>query len=379
MSKSPSEILQAALVLAKSISLQELTKQLPHDALEDIATLVNNGEASKGVLTVVITSIVHKILDPAQDVRYHQDSMPAGYAGRTFDTKYVTPFIFQHFQRFAMRESGWLTRSLEQPHPYTLDYSGHIRNKPVKRAFLNTIDRVERDPALAALLLPAIFRLLLDQMPQGDQFPAMVDSDTPPSIIRIIRAVKQHFFYSYTQAGAARLPVLAIYAVYQLIVEDIKRYKGKSLDVLLSHTTADLRSKSLGDIQVLNSDGSVFEAIEVKHLKPIDAGMIRVAFDKFKGSSTIDRYYLLTTNEPNLKDEDAVMSAIDSFRPRHPCQIVVNGILPSLKYYLRLVEQPSKFLESYSRLIEQESKQGRIKSQHAQTWNEILRQVLAKS
>ena len=39
----------------------------------------------------------------------------------------------------AMAESGWLTRSLEQAHPYTLDYPGKITPKIVKEAFLEKI------------------------------------------------------------------------------------------------------------------------------------------------------------------------------------------------------------------------------------------------
>lgn len=35
----------------------------------------------------------------------------------------------------AMKESGWLTRSLEQNNPYELDFPGKIQNKNVKAAF----------------------------------------------------------------------------------------------------------------------------------------------------------------------------------------------------------------------------------------------------
>ena len=42
-----------------------------------------------------------------------------------------------------MAESGWLTRSLEQSFPYTLDYKGNISNKQVKQAFLKLIDSLE--------------------------------------------------------------------------------------------------------------------------------------------------------------------------------------------------------------------------------------------
>lgn len=55
--------------------------------------ILDNSERSKGVLTVLITSVVYKYFHPSQDVRYHQSSMQNGYSGRSFDTKYVTPFL----------------------------------------------------------------------------------------------------------------------------------------------------------------------------------------------------------------------------------------------------------------------------------------------
>ncbi len=61
--------------------------------------------------------------------------MQNGYSGRSFDTKYVTPFL-RKYEFPSMSESGWLTRSLEQPYPYILDYKGKISPKEVAEAFL---------------------------------------------------------------------------------------------------------------------------------------------------------------------------------------------------------------------------------------------------
>ena len=56
-------------------------------------------------------------------------------------------------------QSGWLTRSLEQPYPYNLDYNGKISDKVVKEAFLNILDFVEKNPRSAKNIL----RLLLNE------------------------------------------------------------------------------------------------------------------------------------------------------------------------------------------------------------------------
>jgi DNA (cytosine-5)-methyltransferase 1 len=60
-------------------------------------------------------------------------------------TLYITPTL-KELGLPSMAESGWLTRSLEQPYPYNLDYQGKISNKAVKKAFLNIIDYVESRP-----------------------------------------------------------------------------------------------------------------------------------------------------------------------------------------------------------------------------------------
>jgi DNA (cytosine-5)-methyltransferase 1 len=39
----------------------------------------------KGVFTVLVTLITHKILHPIQDIRKHQTSMNGGFSGRSID------------------------------------------------------------------------------------------------------------------------------------------------------------------------------------------------------------------------------------------------------------------------------------------------------
>ena len=114
-----------------------------------VETIVEKAESQKAVLTVLITSLAKKIETPTQDIRYHKKELPNGYSGRSFDTSYVTPFIAEKFQRFAMKSgSGWLTRSLEQAHPYTLTYPGRILDKAVREAFLQILNDIEEKPKL---------------------------------------------------------------------------------------------------------------------------------------------------------------------------------------------------------------------------------------
>lgn len=376
MLQTPQAILQSALDKAQVESLPNILNQLSDETIQELKVIVDNAESLKAVLGVTLTSIVYKIYQPLQDIRFHQENMPEGYSGRTFDTKFVTPFLQNHFSHFAMAESSWLTRSLEQPFPYTLDYQGKIRNKQLKVAFLSLLDRLQKEKDIAGKLIVALFALMIEKSAAHQSLFAASEVLGNLTISKIVEAVGQHIFYRYRISGAARLPVLAIYAVYELLMQDVKRYEGKSLAPLELHTSPDSRSTALGDIEVLNADGTCFEAVEIKHRKPISAGMIGIVFRKIQ-SKSVDRYYVLTTNEPNVDHALEVTKKLAEIRKINSCQIIVNGVLPSLKYYLRLVSEPADFIDLYTRLLESEfNRASGIKSEHLKTWTEIRQNIL---
>lgn len=60
------------------------------------------------------------------------------------------------------------------------------------------------------------------------------------------------------------------------------------------------------------------------------------------------------------------ISEIDN---NHGCQIIINGTIPTLKYYLRLISSLDKFINKYSMLIESDSE---LQIDHKIKWNEIL-------
>lgn len=299
--------------------------------------------------------------------------MRSGYSGRTFDTKYVTPFLKSKFPHFAMAESAWLTRSLEQPRPFTLNFPGKIRNPVLKAAFLKTLDRVQTNNDLAYKFLVAMIGLMLEAAEKDDSLFAQVQVESDITIAKIMDAISQHIRYKYGRGviGTARLPVLAIYSVYNLLLPDVKRYAGKILLPLESHTSPDSRSNSLGDIDVSNLDTTPFESVEIKHNKPITADMIGVVYRKIKNTE-INRYYILTTSEPNFDDYESIKQEIGKYRKVHPCEIVVNGVIPSLKYYLRLISNPQDIIGEYTKWLEFEYRRASgIKREHLQVWQEI--------
>lgn len=378
MPQTPIEIMESAYERARRKPLKNLLADLPSEAVPDLKIIADSAETQKAVLGVTLTSLVYKVYDPRQDIRKHQEGMQGGYSGRTFDTKYVTPFLKGRFPHFAMAESAWLTRSLEQPRPYNLNFPGRIRNKALKLAFLNTLDRVQTDSALAPKLLVALMGLMFEAVEKDSALLVNVQVAGRVTIAKIIDAIGRHIRYNYGRGvvGTARLPVLAVYSVYNLLMSDVKRYSGKTLLPLASHTSPDYRSKSLGDIDVNNADNSCFESVEIKHNKPITPDMIGVAYRKIKNTQ-IDRYYILTTSEPNFDDYESVMQEIEKYKKVHSCQIIVNGVIPSLKYYMRLVSDPQDIIAEYTKWLEYEfHRASGIKREHLRVWREIRQNVL---
>ena len=93
--------------------------------------------------------------------------------------------------------------------------------------------------------------------------------------------------------GTARLPVLAVNALLMCICREFPRYSDKQLLPLSSHTSADSRSGSVGDIEIFDQNGTVFEAYEVKHNIEINRAIIDTAKEK-----------ILSTTIKNIIDQN---------------------------------------------------------------------------
>lgn len=54
---------------------------------------------------------------------------------------------------------------------------------------------------------------------------------------------------------------------------------------------------------------------------------------------------------------------------KHGCQIIINGLIPTLKYYLRLIEDLNMFIINYSKAIESDNELQKV---HKEKWNELI-------
>ncbi len=352
-------------------SLNLKNTSLTEEQRENVQTIVNYEENLKGVFTVLVTSLVYKTLHPEQDIRNHQANMENGYSGRTFDTNYITPFLKEKSFLGAMKESGWLTRSLEQSLPYNLDFPGKINNLRVKDAFLHILNDVEINKANPYEYLLYLFNLSIRERDRKAIVIATpIVKESKMSIDEILNILNNHFYYSNNIKGTSILPVVALYSIYQCITQEVARFNGKFLEPLSSHYSCDKSSKNAGDIVIRNPDGSLYEVVEVKFDIPPTSIMVEDGYKKIYNTS-IQRYYILSTAYPKEDELEKIQSKINTIRNKHGCQIIVNGVFNTLKYYLRLMWDTDKFMTSYINNIQHNSE---LNYEHKNILNQLIGQ-----
>lgn len=328
-------------------------------------------QQASAVFTNIVTCLAVKAARPTVDVRYHQvqiqgfTARAAGFNFRGVSETAVYPWLNRN--RFEGAKSGWQTRTLERPKPYTLDYDENIGS--VKNEFLTVFDEIEEHLASAE---QALLYLIHKQVLRREQVKIILSVPKTQDISTIVELFRRHFFQKYGGAkGASRLPVLALHAIYSVMVPELKRYQGKSVKALEEHSAADSQTGSLGDIEVSdNLSGEIFEAVEVKHGLPITeavaAGVQEKVMDK-----DISRYYILTTHERCEPDQGAA-KIMENIKAVYNCQVIANGVIPTLRYYLRLLDDPSAVFPAYVSLLQAEKA---IAHEHRTAWNTVVMSI----
>jgi DNA (cytosine-5)-methyltransferase 1 len=339
---------------------------LNKSAAEGIETIINNLGKNKYLYSILITCLVEKLVHPHQDIRYAQDRLEGGYSNRSTDATNVTPFLKRHGLTACAASGAESGRTFERPFPYTLDYQGSPKGQGNKEAFLGLLHAVQVEGVEP---LPCI--VLLMALDLKNKQKAVYEYPQPKglTIQEIFDAVITH----YQQAkghGRARLPVLAIQAIYQCLTVELSRYANTTLRNPPNRHTANDKEGWIGDVQIDRLDGSPFEGVEVKSDISITSDMVSSLPRKLAGQF-VDRYYILSTAKQYIaKDQmEEVMQVVEQVRQQTGCQIIVNGLNHSLWYYLRLISDANQFLKNYTEQIETDSD---VQNEHRKIWAQVL-------
>ena len=365
--------LDEALAVAESKWAEELEPclNLSERMLAALKSLSENAQRASAAFTNIVTCLAIKACRPVIDIRYHQAQIQsettrgAGFNFRGISEVVIHPWLSHH--RFEGAKSGWQTRTLERPKPYTMDYDENIGF--VKDEFLSIFDEVENNSQPAE---DALIYLVYAQVVKREQRKITLSIPKIQDIAAIVELFRMHFFYKYKASkGASRLPVLALHAIYSVLVPEVRRYQGKTLRKLQEHSAADSQTGSIGDIEVVdNESGEVFEAVEVKHDIPISEGIAADVQQKVMDKA-ITRYYILTTHEKCDTDECA-KRVIRNIKAVYNCQVIANGVMPSLRYYLRMLEDPSDVFPAYIELLNSDKA---VAHEHRTAWNEVVKNL----
>lgn len=334
------------------------------ECLKELSRL--STKASTG-FTNIVTCLAIKAALPNVDVRYHQiqiqsqTNRPAGFNFRSISEKIIYPWL--NSNNFEGAKSGWQTRTFERPKPYMMNYDENIGD--IKECFLKTFNFLEVNNESAS---DALAFLIECQMILRESKKIILSVPRTQDIILIVDLFKRHFFHSYRASkGASRLPVLALYAVYEVLIEQVERYKGMQLKELEEHSAADVQTGAVGDIEIVYSDTQeVFEAVEVKHDIALNEVIVQDVVRKIMDKS-LDRYYILTTHK-NCEPDEELSVKISRVKNLYDCQLIANGLIPSLKYYLRMLSDPSLVFPKYVELLVKDKS---IKHEHREIWNKL--------
>jgi DNA (cytosine-5)-methyltransferase 1 len=331
-----------------------------HSDIEQLGSKRHNGRG------VVITLAACKIAKPAQDVRAHKAEHPGGFNARGIDTDVVVPLLRDCGLANA-GESHWLTQVFSGL-AFTPDQTLKTQPKAVGEIVPRLVCAINSArPAEIANALCALLVLLIEERNKG-QVPLTKPKGL--TIARAIRLLEDHFGGSF-KSGGPRLPQLAVYSVYECFVRESKRYEGHSLVPLERLKTANRKSGTLGDVDVLLGKRTV-EAVEIKFGMTADARHVSDAIEKIK-TADVRRYYILATDGIKSGDEEEIAERVGAFYRSNGCEIIVNGIFETIRYYLRLVGSVDEFIARY---VDHLASDDDLNYEHRTAWNDVCEQAV---
>jgi DNA (cytosine-5)-methyltransferase 1 len=365
------EILEQAYKKSSKLN----TDAIPSIIKKDIDILIANIESNKSLVSALTTSLLKKIITPKQDIRLHRTDFANGYSARVLDTHITSPFFKNYFPKYANKESAFLTLATREKIKWTKKDGKNlkIRNIKLKEAFINILDQIETfKQSPEKYLVYLFFSLIKLSKSNEDLFQRAAQQGTENSSSLNINIILSMLTKHFQVKKSSRLPVIAIYSIYEVLFDKFDRYKNKKLVPLQVHTSSD--KHGFGDIEIYTKDRKPFEIVEIKHNIPIDEYLI---FDVIKKISKIelDRYYILTTFQDSFKnttEEKKISDIILKIKKERGIDIIANGILTTLKYYLRFIDNYDDFLKCYTtNLINDAKVSTEIKDFHIKEWNKI--------
>lgn len=339
--------------------LNDLIGSVGKEAAATFIELAGINHAARGA---ALTLAVYKVINPQQDIRNHKSEYENGFSARGVDTKVTVPFLIKHGLPYNV-ETHWLSQTLSFAGPFMPDLV--LKTVPKKAgpslvAAANLIEAATDEQLKKYIIL--ILEKMIEERNKGN-IPLTRPKNL--SIDQVMELLHRHFSATYKK-NAPRLPQVAIYAIYQCLMTDVERYSSFELMPLERMKTANRKSGSVGDIDLCR-DGRPIEAVEIKFEIPINTAHVTEAIQKIQAES-VERYFILSTAGIEAGDISEIQELKENFLKTNGCEIIVNGVYDTIKYYLRLLNSTNEFINSYTDLLATDND---VNYEHKVAWNRV--------
>lgn len=330
----------------------------------DVDRLAKIKHAARGCL---LTLSLYKCWNPDQDIRFNKAEHEGGFSARVVDSAVTVPMLRRESLPRSV-ESHWLTQTFSFADPWTRAVTLKTTPKECGPLLIDSVNLLEELPRSEQRRAAEIVaRIILARLIQSRNNSRVTLTRPKGLTVGEVKSLLSGLVQSKFKTGAPRIPQLIIYAMYESIFhEGFKRYRDCELEPLGRMKAADRKAGTVGDI-VVSRDSRPMEAVETKFDVPITASIVAEAMEKVK-SLSVERYLILSTSGVDPLERKGIDERVSAFKSSNGCEVIVNGVLETVSYYLRLLPNTNVYVEAFADLLETDPE---LDYEHRVAWNEL--------
>lgn len=345
---TPDEILQGIYKKASTaIRTSVIGDPIIRERVDYVCRCMNNRAGVRLLMSCLLGKLDNHLVDPRKP--YTEIGGTDSFSGRAYDERYLAVFINEH--RLPVNQTtAFLTPTLRNiGHPLTTDLELIGKPRDLYKKTVELLEDVAEQRISADSLFVETVRILLllrdEKLARIDSLLSTLkytEDALPLSAESIVTLISQHLACK----NASRLPVLVVAAAYEAAGSRL----SENILPLGSHNAADLRTGSLGDVEIcLTGDDSIVTAYEMK-LKRVTQGDIDVAVKKIAASpQRIDNYLFVTTE---LIDPAVAEYAATFYEKTNGTEIAILDCIGFLRHFLHLFHRiRADYLTAYQSLV----------------------------
>lgn len=319
--------------------------------IKEMVDYVCRCTSNRAGVRLLMSCLLGKLDNPQVDPRkpYTEIGGNDSFSGRTYDERYLTPFINKH--RLPVNPTtAFLTPTLRNINqPLTTDRELVGRPRDLYKKTLQLLAAVADGVVAADVVFVEVLRILLRL--RNEKLARMAsligaleraEGALPLSAEAIVTLISQHLACK----NASRLPVLIVAAAYEAAGTRLSERMLR----LNSHNAADLQTGSFGDVEIcLVGDDAVVTAYEMKMKRvtvdDIDAAVKKIA----RANNRIDNYLFVTTDkiEPDVSEYAAKF-----YEETGGTEIAILDCIGFLRHFLHLFHRiRADYLKAYQSFV----------------------------